>query len=208
MQNSSVRKPVVAGQFYPSAKDDLLKQIENLTRKNVDRLEVTACILPHAGYTYSGAVVGETVSRIQLKEKVILLGPNHTGYGAQFSIMTEGKWQTPLGTLSIDSHLANYLVTHSRYLEVDARAHAQEHSLEVELPFLQYTKDTFQIVPIVFMSEELQVLQEIGREIARSLKELHLEKSTLIVASTDFTHYEPQGQAQKKDSMAIEATRT
>jgi len=108
MQNSSVRKPVVAGQFYPSSKDDLLRQIENLTRKNVDRLEVIGCILPHAGYTYSGAVAGETVSRIQLKDKIILLGPNHTGYGAQFSIMTEGKWQTPLGTISIDSHLANY----------------------------------------------------------------------------------------------------
>lgn len=200
-----VRKPIVAGQFYSGSYQGLRNQIEKLISKKTKKYQVIACILPHAGYMYSGSVAGETVSCMDLKDKIILLGPNHTGYGKEFSIMTEGIWQTPLGEVAIDSLLAKEILNHSCYLKEDSLAHMYEHSLEVELPFFQYFKPDFKIIPIVFMSDDLAILKEIGREIASVIKERKIEGSTLIVASSDMTHYEPQAQAEKKDHQAINA---
>lgn len=205
MRKSEIRKPAAAGQFYPSSPQGLKEQIETFIDKKAEKLEIIACMLPHAGYMYSGAVAGQTVSRINIKDKIILLGPNHTGYGAAFSIMTEGMWQTPLGEVKIDSNLARNILGHSKHLEDDELAHLYEHSLEVELPFLQYFKADFEIVPMVLLSDELNILKDIGRDIAGVIKDSGLKDSVLIVASSDMTHYEPQAQAQKKDQEAIEA---
>jgi len=168
MEKSKIRKPAVAGQFYPSSKQGLKNQIETLINKNADKLDAIACMLPHAGYIYSGGVAGETVSHINIKDRIILLGPNHTGYGARFSIMTTGTWQTPLGEAKIDSQLAQQILRASKYLEDDTLAHMYEHSLEVELPFLQYFKTDFEIVPIVVLSDDIAMLKEMGKEIAAS----------------------------------------
>jgi AmmeMemoRadiSam system protein B len=176
-----------------------------LIDKKPEKLDVLACMLPHAGYMYSGLVAGQTVSRINLKDKMILLGPNHSGYGTAFSIMTEGSWQTPLGNVQIDSALAKEILNSSRDLKDDDLAHAHEHSLEVELPFLQYFKSDFQIVPIAFLSNDLSILKEIGEDIGGVIKNSEQKSSIMIVASSDMTHYEPQGQAEKKDKEAIQA---
>jgi AmmeMemoRadiSam system protein B len=205
MEKSKVRKPAVAGQFYSSSSHDLKKQIEAFIDKKATKMDAVACMLPHAGYMYSGAVAGDTVCRINIKDKVILLGPNHTGYGAPFSIMTDGTWQTPLGETKIDDTLAQQVLSHSRHLESDSLAHLYEHSLEVELPFLQYFKSDFRIVPILIMSEDISVLKEVGEELGSAIKEADLKNSVIIVASSDMTHYEPQPQAAKKDKEAIEA---
>jgi len=204
-KSDKIRQPQVAGQFYPSSSQGLKNQIETLIDKQADKLDIIACMLPHAGYIYSGGVAAQTVSRINIKNKVILLGPNHTGYGVKYSIMPQGSWQTPLGEIKIDSHLAEAILNHSKYLQPDNEAHTYEHSLEVELPFLQYFKTDFEIVPIVFLSDEFKVLKEIGEEIANTIKERNIKDSTIIVASSDMTHYEPQEQAQKKDKEAIQA---
>jgi len=201
----SCRRPAVAGQFYYSSKEQLLTQIEKLIFQPPKKIDAVACLLPHAGYMYSGAVAGHTVSSLNIKDKVILLGPNHTGYGTQFSIMTEGTWQTPLGEIKIDSALARQILKRCDLLKNDYMAHLYEHSLEVELPFLQYFKFDFQIVPIAFLSADVDALKQIGEAIALTIKEMNLTGSTLIVASSDMTHYEPQEQAQKKDKQAIEA---
>lgn len=200
-----LREPAVAGQFYFSSRQSLRKQIETLVDTNTEKLDVIACMLPHAGYMYSGRVAGETVSRINIKDKIILLGPNHTGYGAKFSIMTSGIWQTPLGEVKIDSTLAKQILEHSKYLEDDTLAHRYEHSIEVELPFLQYFKTDFEIVPIVILSDDISMLKEIGKEIAISIQESNLKYRTMFIASSDMTHYEPQAQAQQKDQEAIQA---
>ena len=205
MGKSKIRLPAVAGQFYQSSKSALKSQIEGLLGGNDKKIDAIACMLPHAGYIYSGAVAAQTVQRINIKEKVILLGPNHTGYGAQFSIMTEGIWQTPLGEVKIDTLLAKEILQHSQYLEDDTGAHLQEHSLEVELPLLQYFRPDFKIVPIVVIADEISILKEIGKGIAFAIKESNLADSTMIVASSDLTHYEPQAQAIKKDQEAINA---
>lgn len=205
MQEFKTRKPVVAGQFYLASGASLRNQIDSLVDKKANRSDATACMLPHAGYMYSGKVAALTVSRLNIKKKIILLGPNHTGNGAAFSIMTEGVWQTPLGEVRIDSVLAKKILGNSKYLEDDPLAHIYEHSLEVELPFLQYFRDDFEIVPIAFLSDKIQALKAIGQEIAGVLKEPDIRASTLIVASSDMTHYESQEAAEKKDAQAIEA---
>jgi AmmeMemoRadiSam system protein B len=205
MEQSKIRMPVVAGQFYPSSEQGLKKQIEGFIQKNIVKSDALACMLPHAGYMYSGRTAVETVSAINIKDKIILLGPNHTGSGAQFSIMTEGTWKTPLGEIRIDSKLADKILSNSKYLESDFLAHAGEHSLEVELPILQYFKPDFQIVPIAFLSDDLGALKEIGQEIAAAISETDIRNSVLLVASSDMTHYEPQAEACKKDEQAIQA---
>ncbi|MDD5156094.1 MAG: AmmeMemoRadiSam system protein B [Candidatus Omnitrophica bacterium] len=207
MEKLKLRAPAVAGQFYPSSPDALKKQIASFIAGpvSVKKTDAIACMLPHAGYMYSGRVAAAALSAINIKNKIILLGPNHTGAGAHFSIMSQGVWQTPLGQVRIDNDLAQAILENSRYLQEDALAHAYEHSLEVELPLLQYFKSDFQIVPIAFLSDELDALKAIGKEIAQGIKGTGLQEQTLIIASSDMTHYEPQSEAQKKDKEAIAA---
>ena len=203
MDKINIRKPVVSGQFYAPSANSLKAQIEGLIDKDALKIEVIACVMPHAGYMYSGRVAGATASRISIKDKIILLGPNHTGLGAPFSIMTSGRWQTPLGEIKIDAGLADKILKSSKYLKADDLAHAHEHSLEVELPFLQYFKNDFEFVPIAILSDELNLLKELGRDIASAVSAN--KDSILIIASTDMTHYEPQAEAEKKDKEAIQA---
>ncbi|MFC2024945.1 AmmeMemoRadiSam system protein B [Chloroflexota bacterium] len=198
-----VRNPVVAGQFYPGSPSQLRSMIEEMVDEKTVKEEVIGLVSPHAGYIYSGPVAGATISRIQFKDTFILMGPNHTGYGKPISIMTEGIWRTPLGEVEIDSEMGKQLLAASGYLQEDHTAHQHEHSLEVQLPFLQYFKSDIKIVPIVLAHVSGAVCKEIGKEIAKAIKELN--KEVVILASSDMTHYEPQESAQKKDSQAIEA---
>jgi len=200
-----IRQMVVAGQFYPASANELRKQISSLISSKRDKENCLACILPHAGYVYSGKVAAQTISSVNIKDKVILLGPNHTGIGAPFSIMTEGTWETPLGKVEVDTDLAKKLLENSKFLTEDALAHTHEHSLEVELPFLQYFKPEIRIIPVTFMSNDLSKLKAVGEEIAGVIKKYLIQNSTMIIASSDMTHYEPQIEASKKDAIAIES---
>ncbi len=197
-----VRKPVVAGQFYPESASQLKVMIEQLVDETVAKEEVIGLVSPHAGYIYSGPVAGAVISRIKFKDTFIIMGPNHTGLGKPLSIMTEGVWKTPLGEVEIDSELGKKILAISSHLQEDHVAHLREHSIEVQLPFLQYFK-SFKVVPIVFAYSTGAIYKEIGREIARAIRELN--RKVVIIASSDMTHYESQESAQRKDNQAIEA---
>lgn len=205
METLKIREPAVAGQFYPSSASSLKNQIASLINDKAVRQDVIGCMLPHAGYIYSGKVAAQTVSAINIKNKVILIGPNHTGFGTAFSIMSEGIWQTPLGQVKIDSVLAKKMLKNSKHLEQDTLAHMYEHCLEVELPLLQYFETDFEIIPIVVASDDAAALKETGEEIASTVKDSSIVDSSIIIASSDMTHYESQQQAQKKDKEAIDA---
>jgi len=200
-----IRKPVVSGQFYPSNVLQLKKEISSYVDETSKKREIISCFLPHAGYMYSGAVAGLTVSKFIIKDTIVILGPNHTGYGEIYSIMTEGIWQTPLGGVPINSELAYAILKSSQNLKEDDLAHRYEHSIEVELPFLQYFKPDFNIIPIVISTGNLETYKRIGKEIAIGIKSLKKEKDVIIVASSDMTHYEPERIAQEKDHRAIES---
>jgi AmmeMemoRadiSam system protein B/AmmeMemoRadiSam system protein A len=198
-----IRHPVVAGQFYPAQAPQLKEMIRGMVDEGAEKEDVIGLVSPHAGYIYSGPVAGAVISRVKFKDTFIIMGPNHTGMGKPLSIMTEGTWETPLGAVEIDSELAKQILTVSRHLEADHEAHQHEHSIEVQIPFLQYFKKDIRIVPISLAYSSGAVYKEIGREIAQVVKDLNRE--VVIVASSDMTHYEPQESARRKDSQAIEA---
>ena len=198
-----IRQPVVAGQFYPESASQLRALIEMMVNENADKQEVIGLVSPHAGYPYSGPVAGAVFSGIEFKDTFIIMGPNHTGRGKPLSIMTQGTWETPLGNVKIDSELARQILDGSSYLQEDEAAHQHEHSIEVQLPFLQYFKSDIQIVPIILSFASGEAYREIGRDIARAVKKL--KREVVLVASSDMTHYEPQEIAQKKDAQAIDA---
>ncbi len=198
-----IRNPVAAGQFYPGSSAQLKEMISALVDEQAEKQEVIGLVSPHAGYIYSGPVAGAVISRIKFKETFIIIGPNHSGTGKPLSIMTEGKWKTPLGEVEIDSALGKQILATSRHLQEDAAAHQFEHSIEVQLPFLQYFKPDIRIVPIMLAYASATAFKEIGREIAKAVREL--KREVVIMASSDMTHYEPQESAEKKDAQAIEA---
>ena len=198
-----IRNPVVDGQFYPASPSQLKEMIEGLVDEKLAKEDVIGAVSPHAGYIYSGPVAGAVISKIKFKDTFIIIGPSHTGMGKPFSIMTEGIWKTPLGEVEIDSELAKQIVAVSRYLQEDHLAHQHEHSIEVQLPFLQYFKPDIKLVPIILAYSSGATYKEIGKAIARAIK--GLSKKVVIIASSDMTHYEPQEAAQRKDTKAIEA---
>lgn len=205
MKINPVRKPAASGSFYPDSPQALKRQIESFRGGAVKKSEILGCVLPHAGYDYSGRVAVETVSGIKIKEKIILIGPNHTGMGQAYSIMAQGTWQTPLGDVRIDEELAGRILKGSRYLKQDRLAHLHEHSLEVELPILQYFSREFKIVPITVASDDYGVLKEIGVSLGSVVRESGADKSVMFVASSDMTHYEHIDAARIKDHEAISA---
>jgi len=206
MASSKIRKSSFAGRFYPKDAESINKEIKSFVgEEQGHKVKAVGCILPHAGYIYSGKVAAVTLSKITIPETVILLGPNHTGLGSSYSIMSEGIWRTPSGEVKIDHKLAQLILRESSDLEDDDLAHLEEHSLEVELPILQYFKKDFEIVPLAFMSKQLHTLREIGVGIANAIKSHGYAGKVLLLASSDMTHYEPEEEARFKDGRAIDA---
>lgn len=199
-----IRRPVVAGQFYPQTEASLRKMLSGLIDPASEKQDAIGVIMPHAGYVYSGQVAGLTISKVELKKTVIILGTNHTGSGERFGIMTSGSWMTPLGEVKIDTEIACSILKEGSLLKEDTLAHLQEHSIEVEIPFLQYLKNDIKIVPIsVSPQAELSECQRLGEDIANGFKKIG--RSGLFMASTDMTHYESEEIAREKDRLAIDA---
>ena len=198
-----VRQPAVAGQFYPARREALLNDISRYVGTPTEPLAALGCIVPHAGYMYSGHVAGAVYARLKLPSRYIILCPNHTGRGAALAIMSEGEWATPLGNAQIDSELATALKDTSPLLDEDSIAHRNEHALEVQLPFLQkLVGNDFRFVPITVGTGSLEALEELGNAIAEVVEST--DDDVLIVASSDMNHYESDSITREKDSHAIE----
>lgn len=198
-----LRREVAAGSFYPADREELLNSIGEMIDKNQEQHRVLGAVLPHAGYVYSGRVAGKVLAKIELPQTAVIIGPNHTGMGKPFSVAAEGYWQTPLGTVEVDEQLARSVIGFSRYLEEDSTAHLREHSIEVQLPLLQYIKPDIKIVPVVLTGAPASAYKEIGQAIARGIQ--GREGSVIILASSDMTHYEPHDTAREKDLKVVEA---
>ena len=199
-----IRSPAVAGQFYPGSEPSLLKTLNTLVPEIEPdkRRYALAVVSPHAGYVYSGGVAGETIGSVMVPETVVILGPNHTGYGAPLALMAHGSWDMPMGNVSINKELATLIAENSPLVEVDDVAHRFEHSLEVQVPFLQYMQKNLTIAPIVVAHVSFEICVAVGQGLAAAIKSY--EKPVLIVASTDMTHYESRQAASSKDSLALE----
>jgi hypothetical protein len=198
-----VRKPVVAGQFYPQDKETLKKMIEGFISKVSSKIDAKGVILPHAGYIYSGKVAVSVVSKILPKRRIIILGPNHTGFGERFSLLAQGNWPIPFKDISIDEELAEMILKKSDCIKEDYLAHKFEHSIEVELPILVYFFEDFKFVPMCCQLAEIDEYQKVAGEIFEAIK--LYKQEIFFVASTDMSHYEPDPTARKKDRIALES---
>ena len=161
---------------------------------------------PHAGYLYSGPVAAHSYSKIVedgFPDTFVILCPNHTGLGSGISTMLEGEWETPLGNVEIDTQFTEKLVEDALIIDPDASAHIQEHSCEVQLPFLQYFSEDFKIVPISMWMQDLETSSEIGKSIKETADALG--KDVVVIASSDMTHYKPQKIASQDDRQVLEA---
>lgn len=199
-----LRLPAVAGQFYPANPKELSAQVEKYTKEEAAqaKVKVRACLVPHAGYIYSGGVAGAVLARIVLPKKILLLGVRHYPRGEPLAILSEGAWRTPLGDVAIDSALATELKKNCSALREDSVAHSREHSLEVELPFLQVLSGRFSFVPVAVGTLNFQDLRATGEGIARVLEKTAEE--VLMVTSSDMNHYEDDETTRAKDAKAIE----
>ncbi|MBP2682552.1 MAG: hypothetical protein H6Q79_591 [Deltaproteobacteria bacterium] len=196
------RIPAVAGQFYPGTASGLSRALLTLTREVKDRLQAIGVVVPHAGYVYSGAVAGEVFSSIRVPERAVLFCPNHTGAGADAAVMSRGAWRMPWGDVPIDEELAARLRTACPLLREDASAHAREHSLEVQLPFLHRFRADVRFVPVALGRLSLEECRDLGESVADAIA--GDAERPLLVASSDMSHYVPDAVARKKDGMAID----
>lgn len=199
-----IRKPAVAGTFYPADPKDLQRELTRCLAGPEVAKKRTAIgiVVPHAGYRYSGTVAGLLYRQLEIPRRVIILSPNHTGYGVPYSIMTQGGWETPLGVACIDEPLTDRLVKNCPLLKADWLAHQSEHSLEVQIPFLQRLKKDFQLVPVTLSFIPYEGCVEVGRALAKTVREA--KEPLLIIASSDLNHYENQQVAEQKDQLAID----
>jgi AmmeMemoRadiSam system protein B len=198
---SIVRPPAVAGKFYPADPEVLRRDVESYLPEQPEKVSSLGCMVPHAGYMYSGRVAGAVLGRLRLPQRFVILCPNHTGRGEPLAIMSRGAWATPLGEAQIDRALAAELVAEFDLLTEDAEAHRTEHALEVELPFLQVLEPGFTFVPIAIGTRRLDVLSALGKIIARVIARQN--DKVLVIASSDMNHYATDAVTREKDALAI-----
>ena len=210
------RPPAVAGQFYEAGADELSEQVVGAFRHRLGpgampstgegTIDATGIVSPHAGLPFSGPVAAHGYAEIANQGRpdvVVLVGPNHTGIGDPVAISDADRWRTPLGTIPVHDDVRNGLLDASVTATLDERAHGREHSIEVQLPFLQVLYETPPaIVPVVMSRQERDTASELGSALATTVAET--EDSVLLIASTDLTHYEPQSVAEKTDAAVID----
>jgi AmmeMemoRadiSam system protein B len=196
-----VRQPAVAGQFYTGDAEELRGELRTFVTSTGGGEKVLGIIAPHAGYVYSGAVAGEVYGAVSVPRDVIILGPNHHGIGARTALYPDGQWITPLGAVNINSRLAGLVRKHAPQVEEDPVAHLHEHSLEVQVPFLQHVRPDVAIVPLCLGFGDYASCFALGNGIAEAIREF--DADVLIVASSDMTHYESAKSARAKDEEAL-----
>jgi hypothetical protein len=201
--SNAVRLPVVAGQFYPGKARDLEREIASYTRAAGAPVAALGCIVPHAGYVYSGPVAGAVFARLKLARRFVIMCPNHTGMGERLAILSAGEWQTPLGRVKVDCELAELLKNNCDLLAEDSLSQAHEHAIEVQLPFLQKLAPPFTFVPITVGTGRYELLERLGKGIAAALDEI--QEPALVIASSDMNHYESDEITRLKDQRALEA---
>jgi len=206
-----VREPAASGMFYAGTAEELTEQIEWCYKHKLGpgampqvdikgARKIVALVVPHAGYLYSGPVAAHAYRELAsdgIPDTVVIIGPNHTGYGAAVSVWAEGAWRTPFGKAEVNEELAHKLL--GGIIQADETAHLYEHSVEVQIPWLQHLYKEIKFVPITMMAQDMETAREVGQAISQAGDDI------LIIASSDFTHYEPQSIATEKDASMIEA---
>jgi len=196
-----IRKPAVAGHFYPADKNSLEKALQKLVQPAANRSRVMGLLAPHAGYVYSGSCAGKGYARAELTETVIVLGVNHRGVGAELALDGNDYWETPTGSVGVNTELRARLLDASTRFRLDSEAGRLEHSLEVQVPFIRHVRPEARILPITVSAHRLDDLLAAGEEIAALFT---AGADLMMVASSDMSHYITAARARELDFMAIE----
>lgn len=211
-----MRKPAVAGAFYAGTEATLRRQVEECFKHAIGpgalpgsarepEGRVLGLVSPHAGYVYSGPVAANGFFNLAAQRKpetAVVLGPNHRGLGEAVAVGRQDKWLTPLGEAELDIELGQAIIAASQLARWDDLAHSLEHSIEVQVPFLQYIYGSaFRLVPVCMLRQDLEASRDLGHALAAALK----GRDAVIIASSDFSHYESQSSASRKDHLALEA---
>jgi len=203
-----IRAPAVAGQFYPGRAGQVETELDELLQPVGPKRAALAVVVPHAGWMYSGRTAGLLYAQVNIPDRVIMLGPNHHGIGSRYALYDAGRWRTPVGDAVIAEALAAELLDNCELLAADPEAHAREHSLEVQVPFLLRENPVVQIVPVLVggrwpAAGERHELREIGEAIAATVRDCG--KPVLLLASSDLNHYADQSTSNRKDRLALDA---
>jgi len=200
----AIRPPAFAGMFYEARPDRLAQDVRAhlAAGGGEEPRPVFGAIVPHAGYVYSGPVAGAVYARVAIPPVAVILCPNHTGRGSPASLEASEAWRTPLGDVMVNRRLSRRLRELAPSLEPDAAAHAREHSLEVQLPFLQTLRPAIEIVPVCLGAHDLDLCREVGEALAAIRSEE--QEPPLLLASSDMNHYEPRAAGRRKDERALE----
>lgn len=199
---SPIREPYVSGAFYPGRKDELVSMLNNLTKVGMGQKvdgEIIGAIVPHAGYVYSGVTASFAYSSMEMvNRKILIIGPNHEGFPNYSAIYTKGGWRTPLGVARIDEDLSDDIARHVPTMKADEKAHSKEHSVEVQIPFIQYfTDNNFLFTPIILGDQYMEVVMKIADKLSR------FEPLPLLIASSDLNHYEDLRTTELKDGKVM-----
>jgi AmmeMemoRadiSam system protein B len=196
-----VRRPAVAGSFYDGDAKHLARDVREYLGDPCTAGPAFGAVAPHAGYVYSGPVAGAVYARIDVPATAVVLCPNHTGLGARAAVEPSDAWRTPLGDVRVDRALAGRLVELAPSLTEDSLAHVREHSLEVQLPFLQLRRPDVAIVPVCLGAPDLALCREVGHALATLVAESG--EPPLLIASSDMNHYESRAVGRAKDDRAL-----
>ena len=197
------RKAMWAGQFYPADANELRAMIRSFDKPRAAKVKARGAMVPHAGYVYSGPVAGAVYSEIEIPGKVIVLSTKHRMPGKDLALWESGTWATPLGEVEVDAELSRRLMKYCPGVEFDTTPHINEHSAEVQVPFLQYYNPSVKIAVMSVHSGNLKDLRAIGKGVAKAVQAE--KKEVLIVASSDMSHYVSREIAEQKDGIALEA---
>jgi MEMO1 family protein len=216
----AARRAAVAGTFYPAGEAQLVDAIESSYRHRLGpgRLPskegpgltrgLKACVCPHAGYSYSGPIAAHSYlddSELRKPDLVVIVGPNHYGVGSGIATYGEGEWETPLGKVAVDPASSERIVKLTGIVDIDPEAHRREHSIEVQLPFLQHLYGgSFSFLPISLAFQDKSTARDLAKGLAELLKDAAGDEgSAVLIASSDLTHYEPASLAREKDTALL-----
>ena len=215
------RKPSVSGIFYSSNKEQLVDELKGCFTNKIfgpGRLppsdqarKIYGMVSPHAGYLYSGSVAANGYYSVSSSKfnNVILVGPNHYGLGSSVATTMNGIWESPIGDVMVNPQVAKDIASRATSMDFDEFAHSRDHSLEVQIPFLLFTTEKFRIVPIILTNQDEYLALELGSAISDTVNE-YISKGDefMLIASSDFTHYESNSEAHRKDSQLIKSILT
>ncbi|MGQ9801644.1 MAG: AmmeMemoRadiSam system protein B [Candidatus Saccharicenans sp.] len=196
------RQPYVAGYFYPDDPEYLKNKIQSFVKEEAEKIRAVGVVSPHAGYEYSGPVAGKVYSSVEIPETVVILSPSHHRINSLFALFDRGSWLTPLGEVPVEGRLADLVAVGTDLISRDPEAHRKEHSIEVQIPFLQYFRPEVKIVPVMISYQAgWEELHQLGQALAEAIRQY--EQPVLLVASTDMSHYVSQKVAEELDFKAI-----